>query len=479
MPSSSFILHPSSLPLVAIVGRPNVGKSALFNRIVGKRIAIVHAQPGVTRDRISAEVEWRGRAFTLVDTGGIGLMPGEHSPDKIVSAARQQVDVAIQAASLILYTGDARDGVTPLDEEIARTLRVSGKPVLVAVNKADNRELEQTATEFSKLGFDRLFTVSALHGLGVNELLDAVVGSLPAAAKLPSFQSSTLPTRIAIVGRPNVGKSSLVNALLKEQRVIVHELPGTTRDAVDVPFSTEADGVRRDYVLIDTAGIRATHKIPDSIDFFSVKRAESSIERCDLALLVLDAEAGVTTQDKKIGGMVLDAKKACLIVVNKWDLIGEPVQRKFIEGLKRILFFLDFAPVVFVSAKTGWSLAKLLEMVRFVQSQMQQNVATPLLNRVLHDAIETRPPPSRSGVRMKFFYAVHKAKTPHTFVLFVNRTDLFTAPYQKYLADALRKNFGFEGCPLVLHGRNRPKTIEPKRRDAPRGRWKRDRVRSR
>jgi GTP-binding protein len=450
--------------LVAIVGRPNVGKSALFNRIVGRRIAIVHAQPGVTRDRISAEVEWRGRTFTLVDTGGIGLMRGESSHDKIVAAARQQVDVAVEAASLIIFTGDVRDGVTPLDEEIARMLRTSGKSVLVAVNKTDNRTMEEQATGvFSTLGFEKLFPVSAIQGLGVNELLDEVVSRLPSRTQTLKHSGTRFPTRIAVVGRPNVGKSSLINALLNEKRVIVSEIPGTTRDAVDIPFSTEADGVRRHYVLIDTAGIRPTRKIPDSVDFFSVKRAEQSIERCDLALLILDAEMGVTAQDKKIGGQILDAKKGCLIVVNKWDLIGEPVQRKFIEGLKHILFFLDFAPVIFISAKTGFALPKLLDMIRFVQSQMQQDIATPILNRVLHDAIEMRPPPSRTGLRMKFFYAVHEQKQPHRFVLFVNRTDLFTAPYQKYLADALRKQFGFEGCPLLLHGRNRPKTIEPRR----------------
>ena len=465
MPSSSFIPHPSSFsPLVAIVGRPNVGKSALFNRIVGRRIAIVHDQPGVTRDRISAEVGWYGKTFTIVDTGGIGLAPRETSHDKILAAARLQVDVAIEAASIILYTTDVHDGVMPLDEDIVRMLRASGKPVFVAANKADNRQTEHGAlSEFSSLGFEKLFPVSALHGHGVTELLDAIIEALPSIT--PSLRHSIAPsaTKIAIVGRPNVGKSSLINALLKEDRVIVSEIPGTTRDAVDVPFSTEADGVRRDYVLIDTAGIRPTRKIGNSVEFYSVKRSEESIERCDLALLILDAEMGVTAQDKKIGGQILEAKKACLIIVNKWDLIGEPVQKKFIEGLKHIFFFLDFAPVVFISAKTGYSLPKLLDMIRFVQSQMQQEIATPLLNRVLHDAIEMRPPPSSTGVRMKFFYATQIRKSPHIFVLFVNRADLFTAQYQKNLSDILRKNFGFEGCPLILQARSRPKTIEPKR----------------
>jgi len=465
MPSSSFIPHPSSLPLlVAIVGRPNVGKSALFNRIVGSRVAIVHDQPGVTRDRISATVEWRGRAFNIVDTGGIGLAPREASHDKIIAAARTQVDVAIEAATLIIYTGDVHDGVTPLDEEIVRMLRTSGKPVFVAANKADNRQTSNSAmSEFSSLGFEKLFPISALHGHGVGELLDAIVTALPSITPPLHHSTPLSATKIAIVGRPNVGKSSLINALLKEERVIVSEVPGTTRDAVDVPFSTEADGVRRDYMLIDTAGIRPTRKIDNSVEFYSVKRSEQSIERCDLALLILDAEAGVTTQDKKIGGQILEAKKACLIVVNKWDLIGEPVQKKFIEGLKHILFFLDFAPVIFISAKTGFSLPKLLEMIRFVQSQIQQDVATPILNRVLHDAIEMRSPPTGSGVLMKFFYSTQIRKSPHVFVLFVNRADLFTAQYQKYLSDTLRKNFGFEGCPLILQARSRPKTIEPKR----------------
>ena len=463
MPSSSFIPHPSSLPLVAIVGRPNVGKSALFNRIVGKRIAIVHDQPGVTRDRISAEVEWYGRTFTIVDTGGIGLAPRETSHDKILAAARLQVDVAIEAASIIVYTTDVHDGVMPLDEDIVQMLRASGKPVFVAANKADNRQTEHGAlSEFSSLGFEKLFPVSALHGHGVSELLDEIVAQMP-RVEGSRKASPTEATKIAVVGRPNVGKSSLINALLKEERVIVSDIPGTTRDAVDVPFSTEADGVRRDYVLIDTAGIRPTRKIDNSIEYYSVKRSEQSIERCDLALLILDAEMGVTAQDKKIGGQILEARKACLLVVNKWDLIGEPVQKKFIEGLKEIFFFLDFAPVVFISAKTGFSLPKLLDMIRFVQLQIQQEIATPLLNRVLHDAIEMRPPPSATGVRMKFFYATQIRKAPHIFILFVNRADLFTAQYQKNLSDILRKNFGFEGCPLILQARSRPKTIESKR----------------
>lgn len=446
---------------VAIVGRPNVGKSALFNRIVGRRIAIVHQQPGVTRDRISAEVEWRGRAFTLVDTGGIGHMSREMSRDKIEAVARQQVEIAIQAASAIVFTADVRDGVTPLDEEIARMLRASGKPVLLVVNKVDNRETEKDAgAEFSSLGFEKLFPLSAVHGSGIAELLDAVASHIPRRSGTQTLKHSM---SIAVVGRPNVGKSSLINALIREDRVIVSEMPGTTRDAVDIPFFVESEGVRRDYVFIDTAGIRAMRKIPDSVDFFSVKRAEESIKRCDLALLVLDAEVGVTAQDKKIGGKILDAKRACIVVVNKWDLIGEPVQKKFIDGLKRILFFLDFAPVVFVSAKTGNDLPRLLETIRFVQQQMEQEVPTPILNRVLRDAIEQRPPPSRSGLRMKFFYATQQGRSPHTFLIFVNRTDLFDAPYQKYLIDKLRAQFGFEGCAVVLRARNRPKTIEPKR----------------
>lgn len=477
--------------LIAIVGRPNVGKSALFNRIVGRRIAIVHDQPGVTRDRVSAEAEWRGRAFTLVDTGGIGLLRGEKAHDVIVRAAMEQVELAIASAEVIVLVVDAREGLMPLDHEVAERLRRSGKPVLVAANKADTPETRSFAVEFSELGFERVFPVSAIHGHGVEALMDAATALLPksdavAGSAAPaasgadeSGATASEPLKLAIVGRPNVGKSSLVNALVGSPRVIVSPVPGTTRDAVDVPLEIETDGVRQRYVLIDTAGIRKPRRIADSIEFFSVRRAEHSIERCDIAVLVLDAEAGIVEQDKKIAGKILEAQKACVIAVNKWDLFEEAVRAKrdtgglppgmpttlaaFAEWVQRQLFFLDFAPVIFTSATTGFHLDRLLEAVRYVAAQLQQKIPTALLNRALHDAVERRPPASRAGHRLKFFYATQVRTVPPTFLLFVNRQELLTEPYKKYLADALRRAFGYEGCPIVLEARPRPQASEQAR----------------
>jgi GTP-binding protein len=474
--------------LIAIVGRPNVGKSALFNRIVGRRIAIVHDQPGVTRDRVSAEAEWRGRAFTLVDTGGIGLLRGEKAHDLIVKAAMQQVELAIQAADVIVLVVDAREGLVPLDREVAERLRRSGKPVLVAANKADTPETQSLAVEFSELGFERVFAVSAIHGPGVEALMDAAVEMLPAApagafaaaaaggAVSASAPAAAAPLKLAVVGRPNVGKSSLVNALVGSPRVIVSPVPGTTRDAVDVPFEIETDGVRQRYVLIDTAGIRKERRIADSIEFFSVRRAEQSIERCDIAVLVLDAESGILEQDKKIAGKILEAQKACVIAVNKWDLFEAAVRASggsragakrpparpttlagFAEWVQEQLFFLDFAPVIFTSAATGFHLDRLLEAVRYVAAQLQQKIPTALLNRALHDAVERRQPASRAGHRLKFFYATQLRTAPPTFLLFVNREELLTEQYKKYLADSLRRAFGYEGCPIVLQARPRPR----------------------
>lgn len=477
--------------LIAIVGRPNVGKSALFNRIVGRRIAIVHDQPGVTRDRVSAEAEWRGRPFTLVDTGGIGLLRGEKAHDVIVQAAMEQVELAIASADVIVLVVDAREGLMPLDHEVAERLRRSGKPVLVAANKTDTPEAQSLAVEFSELGFERVFPVSAIHGHGVEALMNAAVALLPRAETVTSPAASGAdesraaapePLKLAIVGRPNVGKSSLVNALVGSPRVIVSPVPGTTRDAVDVPFEVETDGVRQRYVLIDTAGIRKKRRIADSIEFFSVRRAEDSIERCDIAVLVLDAEAGIVEQDKKIAGKILEAQKACVIAVNKWDLFEEAVRAKreagklppgmpttlagFAEWVQRQLFFLDFAPVIFTSATTGFHLDRLLEAVRYVAAQLQQKIPTALLNRALHDAVERRQPASRAGHRLKFFYATQLRTAPPTFLLFVNREELLTEQYKKYLADALRRAFGFEGCPIVLEARPRPRASESERSHA-------------
>ncbi len=461
------------LPVIAIVGRPNVGKSALFNRIVGKRIAIVHDQPGITRDRISAEAEHRDVPFTLLDTGGIGLLRGERTHDEIIGAMRHQADVAIADAALILLVVDSRDGVVPLDQEVAKLLRESGKTIFLAVNKVDNLQQESLLADFMQLGFEKVFPVSAIQGLGLDEILDAAMAQLPVSAVREQAEEGVsaprqTPLKIAIVGRPNVGKSSIINRLVHEERVIVSEVAGTTRDAVDVPFTAEIEGRQREFILTDTAGIRPTGRVDTSVEFFSVRRAEQSIERCELAVLVLDASMGVTAQDKKIGGKILAANKGCIIAVNKWDLVGERVQKQFIEQLHHILFFLDFAPVVFISAKTGMALGRLLSTIHVVDRQLNQEVPTAVLNRVLSEAIRSRPSPGKSGHQLRLYYATQTGTRPPRFLAFVNTPDLFSDSYRKYIMDRLRAAFGFEGCSIVLSARARTHTIEPKRSSAKR-----------
>ncbi len=501
--------------LIAIVGRPNVGKSALFNRIVGKRIAIVHDEPGVTRDRVSAEGEWGGRPFTLVDTGGIGLLRREKAVDVITKAALEQVELAIEAANVIVLVVNVQEGVAPLDIEAARRLRKSGKPVLVAANKVDTHRLETAAMEFTQLGFEQVFPVSAIHGEGINNLMETALALLPKdavelegggktaedesedededdSAEKPVLEKVAGPIKLAIVGRPNVGKSSIINALTQSERVIVSPIPGTTRDSVDVPFEVETEGVRQKYVLIDTAGLRKTRRIEDSVEFFSVKRTEESITRCDIAILVLDAEAGITEQDKKVADRIVEDRRACIVVVNKWDLVEEEVKAlrekeidrreaptrnrderrvkhlttlgEFGNWVQEHLFFLDYAPVIFTSAKSGFNLDRLLEAVRYVAAQLRQKIPTALLNRAINDSIEQRQPVSAGGHRLKFFYATQVRQAPPTFLLFVNKDELFSDGYKKYLAGEMRRAFGYEGCPVVLVPKARPKTVESKRK---------------
>lgn len=483
--------------LIAIVGRPNVGKSALFNRIVGKRIAIVHDEPGVTRDRVTAQAEWRGRKFTLVDTGGIGLLRGEKAADVITQAALQQVELAIEAANVIILTVNAQEGIVPLDREVAERLRKAGKKVVVAANKVDNRRFEPAAAEFAELGFEKIFPVTAIHGYGIEDLMHEAVSHLPeeTESEAPAEAELQRPINLAIVGRPNVGKSSIINALTRSERVVVSPIPGTTRDAIDVPFEVETEGVRQKYVLIDTAGVRQEKLIDDSVEFFSVKRTDESIARADLVIFVLDAEAGISMQDKKIGGKIVEENKACILVVNKWDLVDEAVRdarkkeierrnkaeqgaqkmttlSEFGEWVQEHLFFLDYAPVIFTSAKSGFHLDRLLEAVRYVSDQLKQKIPTSILNRTLHDAIEQRQPVSALGHHLKFYYATQIKLAPPTFALFVNRDELFSAAYTKYLGNQMRRAFGYEGCPIRFVPKARPKTIEPvrKRQDAARAR---------
>lgn len=498
--------------LIAIVGRPNVGKSALFNRIVGRRIAIVHDQPGVTRDRVMAEAEWHGRPYTLVDTGGIGLLRREKADDVITAAALQQVDLAIEAADVILFVVNVQEGIVPLDQEVAKKLRTIQKPVIVVVNKADNHQATAGAAEFSALGFQRIYPVTAIHGSGIEDLMDTAVGFLPkweSDAEAADAAESEMegaeaeggeplpprrpagPKRLAIVGRPNVGKSSIINRVTGSQRVIVSAIPGTTRDAVDVPFEVVTEAGRERYVLVDTAGVRKARRIDDTIEYFSVERTKDAIARCDIAVLVIDALGGITEQDKKIADVIVEQRRACIVVVNKWDLVADDVRKareeeikaresknrdrddrqkrlttlaEFGQWVQDRLFFLDYAPVIFTSAKDGFQLDRLLEAVRYVSGQLQQKVPTAILNRTLNDAIERRQPVSDQGHRLKFYYATQVRQAPPTFLLFVNRDELFSAPYMKYLTGEMRTAFGYEGCPILLVPKPRPKTIESVRR---------------
>jgi GTPase len=480
-----------------------VGKSALFNRMARRRIAIVHDQPGVTRDRVTAEMEWRGVPFTLVDTGGIGLSRGEKSNDAITTAAVAQVELAIESANAIVFVVNVQEGIAPLDLEVAKRLRRAQKPVLVAVNKVDTERAAPGVAEFSRLGFESIFPVTAIHGEGVEALMNEAAKFLPPQNPAPEAQEVTeeaqtgaderplkrnQPLKLAIVGRPNVGKSSIINTLTQSERVIVSPIPGTTRDAIDVPFEVETDGVRQKYVLIDTAGMRKQRRVDDSIEFYSVQRSEQSIERADICVLVLDAESGILEQDKKIAAKITEARKACIIVVNKWDLVADAVRTareeelgrrkrkapnrgeqlttlvEFGEWVQELLFFLDYAPVIFTSAKSGFHLDRLLEAVRYVAAELQKQIPTSILNRTLHDAVERRQPISATGHRLKFYYATQVRQAPPTFLLFVNRDELFSDQYKKYLANEMRSAFGYEGCPIVLVPKPRPKTIEPVRK---------------
>ena len=452
-----------------------------------------------------------------MDTGGIGLLRKEKSKDVIIKAAVEQVDIAIEAADVIILVVNVQEGIVPLDNEVAQRLRKSGKIVLVAVNKVDTSRVEPQVAEFTRLGFEKIFPVTAIHGEGIESLVDAAVALLPPLERLEAEAVALAeseadaaeageavalqpkprgPLKLAIVGRPNVGKSSIINALTKSERVIVSPIAGTTRDAVDVPFEVETEGVRQKYILIDTAGIRKARSVNDSIEFFSVKRSEESIERCDIAVLVLDAESGILEQDKKIADRIVQGRKACIVVVNKWDLFSDAVLKAREEEIERRkekvryegneapltmlgefgswvqekLFFLDYAPVIFTSAKSGFHLDRLLEAVRYVAAQLQQKIPTALLNRTISDAVDRRQPVSAAGHRLKFYYATQVRQSPPTFLMFVNRDELFSDAYKKHLASDLRKAFGYEGCPIILVPKARPKTIEPKRKfikDAP------------
>ncbi|MEW6726366.1 MAG: ribosome biogenesis GTPase Der [Bacillota bacterium] len=433
-------------PLVAIVGRPNVGKSTLFNRIVGTRAAVVEAQPGVTRDRLHQDAEWAGRAFTLVDTGGIDTA----SEDTMATRVTAQAQQAIAEADLIMFVLDSRDGLVPEDIEVANILRRAGKPVIPVINKIDNFDQPLPLAEFYSLGLGDPVPVSAQLGLNVGDLLDEVVARLAVEAGDTREEQAV---KVAFIGRPNVGKSSLVNSILGEERVIVSDIPGTTRDAIDTFL--ERDGRR--YVFIDTAGIRRRSRISEPVERYSVMRSQRALERADIAVLVIDAVEGVTAQDKRIAGLAEEAGRGTIIAVNKWDLVPKDsgTMNRYTEAVRRELAFISYAPLVYTSAVTGHRVRNILDAVDSVYAQFTRRVQTSDFNRLMQDAFLAAPPPAEKGRRLKCYYATQVSTGPPTFVLFVNDPALGTNAYRRYLENQVRRAYGFEGTPVRIIWRGR------------------------
>lgn len=435
-----------SKPIVAIVGRPNVGKSTLFNQIGKKRVSIVEDVPGVTRDRIYLDAEWLNREFTMIDTGGIDLETSDH----ILKSMRQQAKLAIEEADVVLFVVDARTGMTSQDLEVAHILRSSRKPIVLAVNKVDSNRRENDIYEFYNLGLGDPISISAANSLGLGDLLDAVVASFPEAS---ADEAESDEISIAVIGRPNVGKSSLVNALLGQERVIVSDVPGTTRDAIDTHFVK--DDIR--FNLIDTAGMRRRAKIDEDIERYSVMRSMRAVDRSDVVLMVIDASAGVTEQDKKIAGYAHEAGKGVILVVNKWDLVDkdDKTSLRFTEKLREELGFLQYAPVLYASALTKQRVHRVTDLVKYVADQQAMRIQTSVLNQVITDAISINPPPTHKGKRLKLLFTTQASIKPPTFIFFVNDPQLMHFSYLRFLENKLRENFGFEGTPLKLVARGR------------------------
>lgn len=436
-------------PLVAIVGRPNVGKSTFFNRVVGRRVAIVEDTPGVTRDRIYADVEWGRHSFSLIDTGGIDPA-GE---DALYAKMKEQVDVAIDMADVIVFFVDGKHGSpSPDDEDVATLLRHTKKPVVLAVNKMDNPHSQEDAYNFYTLGMGDPFPISATLGIGIGDVLDEIVSHLP--VQEPEEEEGEKPLEIAVIGKPNVGKSSLVNYMLGTTRVIVEDMPGTTRDAIDTPFTRDGQA----YILIDTAGLRRKRAIGEnSIERYGVVRALAAVRRADVVLLVIDATKGVTEQDTKIAGFAHEEGKACIVVVNKWDLVEKDTHtmNQFKKDIARELQFVSYAPTLFTSAVTGQRVDKIFQLIGHVYEQSTLRVSTGLLNEAINQATATVQPPTDKGRRLNIPYATQVAVQPPTFVLFVNDPELMHFSYKRYLENQLRHTFGFEGTPIRLYIRRR------------------------
>jgi len=431
-----------SKPLVAIVGRPNVGKSHLFNRLVGKRISIVEDTPGITRDRLYAECEWAGHNFDLVDTGGIE----PNTKNEMLLFMREQAQIAIDTADVIIFVCELKTGVTAADEDVAKMLQRSGKPLVLCVNKADTiGELDPNVYEFYSLGMGDPIPVSAVHGHGTTELLDEVIEHF---GEKETVSDEFEGIKVAVVGKPNVGKSSLVNFILGEKRTIVSDIPGTTRDSVDGYVNNEYGN----YLFIDTAGLRRKSKVKDSIEYFSVLRAKLAIDRSDVCLLMIDAEEGASEQDTKIAGLIQDAGKACIILVNKWDLITKETNTMEEERKKiyEVLSFMRYAPILFVSVKEGTRVRDIFELINEIYSESRKRVSTGLVNEVLGDAVIRLQPPSDKGRRLKLYYMTQTAVAPPGFVIFCNKIELFHFSYRRYIENRIREAFGFKGNPIRI-----------------------------
>lgn len=436
-------------PIVAIVGRPNVGKSTLFNIFANSRISIVEDTPGVTRDRLYAEADWLDHEFMMVDTGGIEIM----NSDAIAVSIRQQAEIAMKEADVILFVCDARNGITQEDSDVAKLLRKSGKPIILAVNKSDSPKQELNVYEFYNLGLGEPFPISAANHLGLGDLLDAVVAKFP-QEPVGADDSNDDQIKVALIGRPNVGKSSIFNTLVGQERSIVSDVAGTTRDAIDTPVVK--DGQK--YLFIDTAGMRRKSRIDEPIERYSIMRSLRAVDRSDVVLMVIDAVDGVTEQDKKIAGYAHEAGKGIVLVVNKWDLYekDESSTLRYTENLRKELIFMQYAPVVYVSALTKQRIHRLPEVIHYVAEQNAMRVATSILNQVIEDAIAINPPPSEKGQRLKILYVTQVKIKPPTFVVFVNEPEIMHFSYQRYIENKLREAFGFEGTPInmIIRGKN-------------------------
>ncbi|MFE8702666.1 ribosome biogenesis GTPase Der [Cytobacillus sp. FJAT-54145] len=432
-------------PVLAIVGRPNVGKSTIFNRIVGERVSIVEDIPGVTRDRIYSSAEWLNHDFNIIDTGGIDI-----GDEPFLEQIRQQAEIAIQEADVIVFLTNGREGVTAADEEVAKILYRAKKPVVLAVNKIDNPDMKDYIYDFYALGFGDPFPISGAHGLGLGDLLDEAAKHFPKDEK-KDYEDDTI--KFSLIGRPNVGKSSLVNAMIGAERVIVSNIAGTTRDAIDSVITV--DGQK--YVIIDTAGMRKRGKVYETTEKYSVLRALKAIERSDVVLIVLDGEEGIIEQDKHIAGYAHDAGRAVVIVVNKWDAVekDEKTMKAFEENIRGHFQFLDYAPIVFLSAKTKKRIHTLIPMINLASENHSMRVETSVLNDVIMDAVAMNPTPTDNGKRLKIYYTTQVAVKPPTFVVFVNDPELLHFSYQRFLENRIRDAFGFEGTPIKIFARER------------------------